>query len=483
MSSPDALGFAPRSGFATDSVAAEAKKAPDGTKARLAGRIVLWRPFGGLVFGHIQDRSGRIQISLRRDEIGRETFKEWARAVKVGDFIGVAGAMYTTDKGERTLGATEFEVLNKALRPMPDKWAGISRPEVRYRRRYLDLLANAESRERFSTRFRVVSAIRRFLDGLDFLEVETPILQETASGASARPFVTHHNALNEDFYLRIAPETYLKRTVAGSFERVYEIGKCFRNEGMDPSHLQEFTMLEWYAGYWDYRDNMRAVRDLILTVMDQVLGTRTVTYQGVELDFGAEWPELDYRELVLDKTGIDLTKVRELPELAERVSALGLGNDLAQQPSYAALVDLLYKRAVRPELIQPCFLVNHPVELVPLARRNDEDPSRLDMFQVVVNTWEIVKAYSELVDPVDQRHRLEEQATMRAAGDDEAMMLEEDFIEAMEYGMPPMSGLGLGIDRFVALLTDAPNLRDVVLFPQMRVEGNEDNSDEEAADE
>lgn len=483
MTSPAVHGFTPRSGFATDSVAEEAKKAPDGTKARLAGRVVLWRPFGGLVFGHIQDRSGRIQISLRRDEIGRDTFKEWARSIKVGDFIGVAGVMYTTEKGERTLGVTEFEVMNKALRPMPDKWAGISRPEVRYRRRYLDLLANAESRERFRARFKIVSAIRRYLDSLDFLEVETPILQETASGASARPFITHHNALDEDFYLRIAPETYLKRTVAGSFDRVYEIGKCFRNEGMDPSHLQEFTMLEWYAGYWDYRDNMRVVRELILTVMDEVLGTRTVTYQGIELDFGAEWPEYDYRELVLAKTGIDLTKIHELPVLAERVRALDLGADLAQQPSYAALVDLLYKRTVRPELIQPCYLLNHPVELVPLARRNDDDPSHLDMFQVVVNSWEIVKAYSELVDPVEQRRRLDEQASMRAAGDDEAMMLEEDFIEAMEYGMPPMSGLGLGIDRFVALLTDAPNLRDVVLFPQMRVSSAEDAAEAETAEE
>lgn len=464
----DVVGFSPRSGFVTDSVAEEARKAADGSKIRLAGRVVLWRVFGGLVFGHIQDRSGRIQISLRRDEIGRDTFKEWARAVKVGDFVGVAGAMYTTDKGERTLGVAEFEVMNKAMRPMPDKWAGISRPEVRYRRRYLDLIANAESRERFRTRFRVLSAIRRYLDDLDFLEVETPVLQETASGASAQPFVTHHNALNEDFYLRIAPETYLKRAVAGSFDRVYEIGKCFRNEGMDPSHLQEFTMLEWYAGYWDYRDNMRVIRELILTVMDQVLGTTKVSYGGVELDFDAEWPVLDYRELVLARTRIDLTEVRELPDLAARVGKLGLGVDLAQQPSYAALVDLLYKRTVRPELIQPCYLVHHPVELVPLARRNDEDPTRLDMFQVVINSWEIVKAYSELVDPVEQRRRLEEQSAMREAGDHDAMMLEEDFIEAMEYGMPPMSGLGFGVDRFVALLTNASNLRDVVLFPQMR---------------
>lgn len=469
MSAPEpTASFVPRPGFETDSVAEQLKQAPDGTKARIAGRIVLWRPFGGLVFGHIQDRSGRVQIALRRDEIGRDTFKEWARAVKVGDFIGAAGVMFTSDKGERTLAVSEFEVLNKSVRPMPDKWAGISRPEVRYRRRYLDLIANEDSRERFRTRSSVISAIRRFLDSHDFLEVETPILQEAAAGAAARPFITHHNALGEDFYLRIAPETYLKRTVAGSFDRVYEIGKNFRNEGMDPSHLQEFTMLEWYAGYWDYRDNMRLIRELFLSVMEEVLGTTTVTYQGVELDFSAEWPELDYRQALLDRTGIDLTEVRDLPVLAERVRALHLGDEVAEQPSYGALVDLLYKKTVRPELVQPCFLLHHPVELVPLARRSDEDPTRLDMFQVVANSWEIVKAYSELVDPAEQRRRLEEQMALREAGDEEAMMLEEDFIEAMEYGMPPMTGLGLGIDRFVALLTDAPNLRDVVLFPQLR---------------
>lgn len=460
--------FVPRPRFVTDTVAVDAKQAPDGMKARLAGRIVLWRRLGGLVFGHIQDRSGRIQISLRRDELGADVFSQWSKSVNVGDFVGVAGVMYTTDKGERTLAVTEFEVLNRALRAMPDKWHGLANPEVRYRRRFLDLLANADSRRRFQVRANAISAIRRFLDRHGFLEVETPILQEAASGAAARPFTTHHNALDVDFYLRVSPETYLKRVVAGSFDRVYEIGKNFRNEGMDPSHLQEFTMLEWYAAYWDYRDNMRVIREMTLEVMTEVLGTTTATYQDVELDFGAEWPEIDYREAVLKHTGIDLTAIRDLPTLRKRVTDLLPGTDLVDAPSYAALVDLLYKRTVRPKLVKPCYLLHHPVELVPLARRSDDDPSRLDMFQVVVNTWEIVKAYSELVDPVDQRRRLEEQAAMRAGGDEETMMFEEDFIEAMEYGMPPMSGVGLGIDRFVALITDAPNLRDVVLFPQMR---------------
>ncbi|MCK9931208.1 lysine--tRNA ligase [Frankia sp. Mgl5] len=456
----------PRSGYLTDSVTSAAAAAADGTAVRLAGRVVLWRRMGGLVFGHIQDRAGRVQVSLSRDELGVETFQEWARAVKIGDFVGVTGTLYTTRRGEKTVGASELVVLNRTVRALPDKWQGLSKVEARLRRRYLDLLVNNDSRERFRTRARTISRIRRFLDDNDFLEVETPMLQEAASGAAARPFVTHHNALGEDFYLRISPETFLKRVVVGSLDRVYELGRNFRNEGMDPSHLQEFTMLEWYAAYWDYRDNMRFVREMILAVLDDVFGSRTVTYDGVKLDFGADWPELDYRAEVARRTGIDLTVVRDLPTLRARISELGLEVDDAA--SYAALVDLLYKKAVRPHLVQPCFLVHHPAELVPLARRSDEDPSRLDMFQVVVNGWELVKAYSELVDPVEQRRRLEEQAELRAAGDDETMMLEEDFIEAMEYGMPPMSGLGIGIDRLIALLTDAPTLREVVLFPLMR---------------
>ncbi|WP_404954598.1 lysine--tRNA ligase [Streptomyces sp. 147326] len=468
MITPSPVPFTPAPGYRTDSVAAVVKQSADGTEARIAGRVVLWRNLGGLVFGHILDRSGRVQISLRRDDLGVDQFNAWSRGVKVGDFIGVSGKRYSTNKGEPTLAVSELAVLNQARRPLPDKWAGVTHAEVRYRRRYLDLISDPASRERFRIRSRLITAIRRHLDGLDFLEVETPILQEAASGAAARPFVTHHNALDEDFYLRIAPETFLKRVVAGGMERVYEMGKLFRNEGSDPSHLQEFTSLEWYAGYWDYRDNMRVVRELVVTAMEEVLGTTVVTYQGVELDFGAEWPEIDYREVLLERTGIDLTVVQDLPALRDRVKTAYPDSDMAEAPSYASMVDVLYKRTVRPQLIQPCFLLHHPVELAPLARRSDCDPRRLDMFQVVVHGWELAKAYSELVDPVDQRERLVEQLAMRDAGDDETMMLEEDFLEAMEYGMPPMSGLGLGIDRFIALLTDAPNLRDVVLFPAMR---------------
>jgi lysyl-tRNA synthetase class 2 len=468
--------FHPADRYEVDTLAADAAEQADGGAVRLAGRVVLWRRFGSLVFGHLQDRSGKVQVSLNKRELDPDQFKAWAKAVSLGDFIGIRGHLWTTDKGERTVAIEELTLLNKARRPMPDKWVGVSDTELRYRKRYLDLLANDESRQRFLVRSKVIAAIRSFLDARGFLEIETPMLQAAASGAAARPFSTHHNALDRDFYLRISPETYLKRVVAGGFERVYELGRNFRNEGVDSSHLQEFTMLEWYVAYWDYRDNMALTQELVATVLQEVVGSLTVEYEGVALDFTPPWPEVDYRGAVLEHTGIDLTAIQDVDALKDalrtsgHLARLGLDEpgDLDQQVSYPGLVDLLYKRTVRPGLVQPCFLVHHPAELVPLARRSDDDPTRLDMFQVVVNGWEIVKAYSELVDPVEQRARLEEQVALREAGDDETMMMEEDFIECMEHGMPPMSGLGLGIDRFVALLTDASTLRDVVLFPQMR---------------
>jgi lysyl-tRNA synthetase class 2 len=464
-----ALHEHPASRYPVDTSCAAAPAKSDDETVSLAGRVVLWRNMGGLAFGHIQDQSGRVQVSLQKKELGPERFKAWANGVSVGDHIGITGHLWTTNKGERTVAIGDLVVLSKAQRPMPDKWAGIADTEVRYRKRYLDLLANPESRTRFLVRSRVIPVIRRFLDQHDFIEVETPILQAAASGAAARPFSTHHNALDRDFYLRISPETYLKRVVAGGLDRVYELGRNFRNEGVDSSHLQEFTMLEWYAAYWDYRDNMVFVQSLLQHVIEQVCGTLVVEYQDVDLDFSGDWNVIEYREAVREATGIDLREIRDVEVLKGAIKAAGLGSDeLDATVSYAALVDLLYKRSVRPNLIQPCFLVHHPAELVPLARRSDDDGTVLDMFQVVVNGWEIVKAYSELIDPVEQRARLEEQVALRAAGDDETMMMEDDFIECMEYGMPPMSGLGLGIDRFVALLTDAPTLRDVVLFPQMQ---------------
>ena len=437
---------------------------------RVAGRMVARRDQGGAAFIDLVDRTGKLQLHAKKDVLGDESFDRLV-SLDLGDLIGVDGTAFKTRRGQLSLLVTDWKLLAKSLRSVPKEYYGVEDVETRYRHREVDLLANEETRELFILRSKVVRACRNWLDERGFLEVETPVLQPLYGGALARPFVTHHNALDRDFFLRISPETYLKRVIAGSFDRVYELGRNFRNEGIDSSHLQEFTMLEWYVAYWDYRDNMAFTQQLVQTILQDVCGSTTVTYQGVELDFGGDWPVIDYRDAVREATGIDLAAVRDVDELKVAIKAAGLGDDLDDTVSYAALVDLLYKRTVRPGLIQPCFLVHHPAELVPLARRSDDDGTRLDMFQVVVNGWEIVKAYSELIDPFEQKARLLEQVELRAAGDDETMMMEDDFIEAMEYGMPPMSGLGLGIDRFVALLTDAPTLRDVVLFPQMRDDG------------
>jgi lysyl-tRNA synthetase, class II len=405
-----------------------------------------------------------VQVAFTLDELGEDGMQR-AQEIALGDIVGVDGVRWTTRKGEPTVRVTSFEILQPTRSGFPDKWVGVTDIETRYRKRFLDLALDDDSRARFLKRTWIVDALRETLNELDFLEVETPVLQPAASGASARPFVTHHNALDVDFFLRIAPETYLKRLVAGQFDRVYEIARCFRNEGLDPSHLQEFTMLEWYCAYWDYRDNMRFTQRLLQAAAVAANGSTSVTCQGRDLDFGGDaWPEIDYRTAVREHTGIDLAAIRDVDALARAMEENGYEVPESEAVSYARLGDSLYKRTVRPTLVQPCFLVNHPKEMVPLAQRNAEDPDRLDMFQVVANGWELAKGYSELVDPDEQRVRLLEQA----GGDDEAMALEEDFIEAMEFGMPPMSGVGVGVDRLTALLTDAPSVRDVVLFPQMR---------------
>jgi lysyl-tRNA synthetase class 2 len=454
--------------FEVSATSVEAREWHDGTKVSVAGRLRLIRVFGGLTFGTLQDRCGLIQISLRRDDLGETIYSDWVRQLRVSAHVGISGEMWTTKTGERTVQVSHMTLLSLPRKHLPDKWAGLSDPEVVFRKRYLDLLYNEDSRARFLLRSKMIAFLRRYLDEKGFIEVETPILQNAASGASAKPFVTHHNALDIDLYLRIAPETYLKRLVAGSFERVYELGRNFRNEGMDPSHLQEFTMLEWYAAYWNYRDNIAFASELISSAVEYCAGSLIVEFGGREIDFSLPWKELDYRAALRDACGVDLREVRTADEVRWAAERRGIQLEAPPGVSYATLVDLLYKRQVRPHLIQPTLLLHHPAELVPLARRSEEDPAVLDMFQVVVGGWEVVKAYSELVDPIEQRSRLEEQVMLRAQGDEEAMMLEEDFLEAMEYGMPPMSGLGLGIDRLVALLTKAGSLREVVLFPPVR---------------
>jgi lysyl-tRNA synthetase class 2 len=443
------------------------KDLPDGASGiSCAGRIIALREMGKITFAHLQDHSGRIQIAFNARNL--EDYKAILKHIDVGDYIGIQGEMFTTKRGERTLNITHFTLLAKALRSLPEKWHGLTDPDLRARQRYLDLISNRETWEKFVVRGRIYKFIREYLESHGFFEVETPVLQIASSGASARPFITHHNTLNIPLYLRIAPETYLKRLMVGGYERIYEIAKCFRNEGIDPSHLQEFTMLEYYVAYWNYRDNMDFTRKMIQEMVKYVTGSETIRYQGITLDFSGDWPEITYRDLIYKDTGIDLNQIKTRDRLKEEINAKGIDLETEKYIGFAALIDAVYKKCSRPGLIRPTFVTGHPRELVPLARQSDQDSSKLDMFQLIVNSWEIVKAYSELVNPVEQRERLMAQRTLAEAGDDEAMMLEEDYILCMEYGMPPMSGLGLGIDRMVALLTDSKNIRDIIYFPSLR---------------
>jgi lysyl-tRNA synthetase, class II len=460
----------------------EAVNQPEGTVVRIAGRLMSRRSFGKLIFGHLQDRSGKGQISLKKGQLSETQWLVINEVLDIGDFIGIEGVVWVTKTGERTIDAQDLTFLSKGLRQLPEKWHGVKNREIMYRQRYLDLVMNPATRERFVLRSRVISLIRRFLEDQGFLEVETPVLQTASSGAAARPFMTHHNALDQDLYLRISPETYLKRLVVGGMERVFEFAKNFRNEGIDISHLQEFTMLEWYVAYWDYTQNMKFLQALIQFVLMETRGTLVIEYQGTTLDFSGDWPVIDFRDAVKQETGIDILEYTSHDDLAQAVQAVYPNFDIHKYASYPSLVDALYKQTLRPKLIQPCFLIHHPTELVPLARRSDADPKVLDMFQVVVNSWEIVKAYSELIDPVDQYNRMVEQTQYRDQGDDETMMMEDDYIECMEYGMPPISGLGLGIDRLVALMTDQENLKDVVFFPHLRSKRDEAGADEESSD-
>ena len=449
----------------------QARELAEGTKdVQLCGRVMLKRSFGKLLFATIQDYDARMQIAVNMSIVEREQFKFFEKMIDTGDFVWVKGEIYKTEKGEITLKVEEFQLLSKAIRPLPEKFHGITDLETRSRQRYLDLIMNSSTRERFKKRFKIINTIRNFLNEHDFVEVETPIILTKPSGALAKPFKTHHNALDIDMFLRIAPETYLKRCIAGGIERVYEFARSFRNEGMDPSHLQDFTLLEFYASYWNYDDNMRFTQELIKKILMEVNGSLELEYQGTKIDFSGEWPKYSFRELIINHAGIDIDQCPTKEELVAAIKAKNItleGVDF-DKIGRGNLIDQLYKKVARPSMINPQFLIKHPTDLSPLARKNDDDPNITDRFQLVVNSWEIVNAYSELVDAVEQRERLLAQARARENGDDEAMIMEEDFINCMEYGMPPISGWGMGIDRFTALLTDQENLREVVLFPLMK---------------
>ena len=449
----------------------EAVNLPDGEKnVRVAGRIVFMRKMGKLSFLRIRDLEGSLQVSIKIDLVGEEKYAFFKSMIDVGDFIGVEGEMFTTQTGEKTLRADDFTFLGKALRPLPEKFHGLTDIEDRYRERYVDLISNEDSRKVFLGRSKLYSFLHRYLGENGFLQVETPIMQTAVCGAAARPFYTHHNALDMELNLRIAPETYLKQCIAAGYHRVYELAKCFRNEGMDTEHLQEFTQVEWYASYWNYEDNLKFYQNFIRNLMMELVGTTTITYQGNILDFGKDFTRINYVEKLREILGFDFLEVTDPSELKEKIVATGLFSmaDLEEYHSISQIIDFVYKKTIRAGIVEPTVIYNYPAVLIPLARRNDKDKRIIDVFQVVAGGTELCKAYSELVDPIVQRQAFEDQLIAKSQGDDETMEIDEGFLGAMEQGMPPISGLGFGIDRLLMIIYDVPSIRDVVLFPLMK---------------
>lgn len=450
----------------------EARLLPDGYEnVSIAGRIVFMRKMGKLSFVRIRDIEADMQLEIKIDMVGEEKYDFFKKQIDTGDFIGAKGEIFTTQTGEKTLRVSSFEFLGKALRPLPEKFHGLVDTEMKYRQRYVDLIINEETRKVFVGRSKLYAYIHKFLGENGFLEVETPILQNAVCGASAKPFYTHHNALDMDCNLRIAPETYLKQCIAGGYDRVYEVAKCFRNEGMDTEHLQEFTQVEWYASYWNFEDNIKFYQKFIRGLLMELLGTTTINYQGNVLDFGKDdWKRINYVEEMRKLYGFDFLEIEDPKELKNRIVEKGLFSyeELEDYKSLSQIIDFCYKRLIREKIVEPTIIYNYPAVLIPLARRNDNDSRIIDVFQVLVCGTELCKAYSELVNPEVQRKAFEDQLRAKAQGDDETMDMDEGFLLAMEQGMPPISGLGFGIDRLMMIIFDQPSVRDVVLFPQMK---------------
>jgi lysyl-tRNA synthetase class 2 len=440
-----------------------------------AGRIMLFRQMGSITFAHIQDFTGRMQVVFKKDLLGEELYKLITKNHDLGDFIGVEGTIFTTKTGEKSVLVQTWTFLGKALLPPPGKFHGLKDREVLHRKRYLDLMTNQDTRARFAFRSNFIRAMREFYWREGFHEVETSTLMHHATGAAARPYHTHNNALDIDLVLRISHELPLKELVVGGFERVFELGKAFRNEGHDPSHLPEHTHLEHYAAYWSFEDNIRFTERMFDYLFEtlklpKVLALKDRDGKEHQVDWSTPWPRVNYIELIKADTGIDVMSYSSADPLRSDIKARGIEFEGMREMGLTSLIDNLYKKVSRPKLIQPTILFNYPKILQPLARVNDQSTDLVDQFQLVVNGWEIVKAYSELVDPIDQRERFVQQAEQRQAGDDEAMDMDEGYLTAMEHGMPPISGWGMGVDRVLALLTGQDNLRDVVLFPLMRPE-------------
>lgn len=448
--------------------ASECSKLELETEVVVAGRIRAWREHGGIIFADLHDDSGKIQLCFRKDVLSSSA--KLLALLDIGDFIGVSGELFQTEAGELTILVKQFKLLSKSLRPLPSEWYGLKDVEERYRKRYLDLLMNPEVRAVFETRTKLLTLLRQYLDEHGFLEVETPILQLIYGGASARPFITHLDALDTDLYLRISDELYLKRLIVGGFEKVYEVSKDFRNEGIDRQHSPEFTAIEFYWAYADYGDLMKFTEEMLSYVIKEVCDDLKVEFEGETLDFTPPWPRVTYRDLILEHTGIDIDEVKTEDALREAISEKGLSLDLSGAVGYGAVLDALYREFCRSKVIQPTFLIDHPAETVALAKRKEEDPAKIARFQLLVSGYEIINAYNELNDPQDQKERWLEQEGLAKKGLEEHEALDEDYIEALEYGMPPTAGWGIGVDRLTAILTDQHTIRDVILFPLMRPE-------------
>ena len=433
----------------------------------VAGRIMAVRNFGKAAFIHFKDRTGRLQAYIRKDRVGEDSYGVF-KLMDIGDFIGITGTLFRTKTGELTLLAGEVVLLGKSIRPLPEKWHGLTDTETRYRQRYVDLVMNDHVRDVFETRSRVIQAIREFFIRRDFLEVETPMMHTIPGGATARPFKTYHNALGMDLFLRVAPELYLKRLVVGGLERVFEINRNFRNEGISIKHNPEFTMLEFYMAYATFEDLMDLNEDLFTGVLDRVLGSTVVDYQGVRIDFARPWKRISLFDSLSEIGGLDGEVLTSRD--SARACAEGYGIPVLERDGHGQILTKLFDHAVEPLLVNPTFVTGYPTEVSPLSRRNDQNPDITDRFELFIGGREIANAFSELNDPVDQRGRFEAQVALRDAGDQEAQFMDKDYVRALEYGMPPTAGEGIGIDRVVMLLTDSPSIRDVILFPHMRAE-------------
>ena len=437
----------------------------DAKRVSLAGRLISKRLMGKAGFAHIRDAEGDIQLYFRIDALGEEKYDEFKK-IDIGDIIGVKGEVFTTHKGEISVKVADFTLLTKSLRPLPEKYHGLKDTEIRYRKRYLDLIVNPEVKDVFVKRSAIIASIRTFLNERGFIEVETPILNTIMGGANARPFVTHHNTLDMDMYLRIAPELYLKRLIVGGFDKVYEMGRLFRNEGMDTRHNPEFTTMELYQAYADYSDMMDITEELYKYCAEKVLGTTLLNYQGEEVDLGKKWERVTMTDIVKKVTGIDFGGDPDMTAIRAQAKALGV--ELAPDDGWGNALYKVFDEKVEETLTGPIFVIDYPVEVSPLAKRKPSDPRLTERFEFFINAREMGNAFSELNDPEDQRARFEDQVKKREKGDDEAQMMDEDYVTALEYGLPPTGGLGIGIDRMVMLFTDSASIRDVLLFPTMK---------------